>query len=389
MTAAEDLFEGPATGLPGRAPLNRGLYRQEADAPDTRHVAGYGPFVVFCSRHGADAAGLASDPVRLLEFLHTHSTELLADPQLCRAAEIFAGNTIVAQRADAHWRSFEGGGTEAGDHEMSLVVAGLMERLQDADAEQFAESLTTIREWSQSDPEPLPGFEEHDGNRPRPVPLPADRPGYARPEITEAVYSDANGKPIVYGNRWGGEDAPADSYSVTSNTERFSGLHKVADALIDHLASTYEVSTRDVTAETEARMRGQVNVVRAVRVEPGSPDAAPLVFTFTDFPGVLLHSGLLHSTPYPSCGCDACDETLDSEATGLEQQVLSVAAGGFAERYPLGRHRRAEYQLVQVDGSGWEGGSGEPSHDYTTDQLAEAERTLSTLPNGWQPWPLR
>jgi hypothetical protein len=136
-------------------------------------------------------------------------------------------------------------------------------------------------------------------------------------------------------------------------------------------------------------MRGQVSVLRAVRVDPASPDAAPLVFTFTDFPGVLLHSGLLHSTPFPSCGCDACDETLASEAAGLEQQVLAVAAGGFAERYPLGNHRRAEYQLVRVDGSGWEGGGGEPSHDYTDDQLSDAERALKLLPNGWQPWPLR
>ncbi|HXF01618.1 MAG TPA: DUF6226 family protein, partial [Arthrobacter sp.] len=71
------------------------------------------------------------------------------------------------------------------------------------------------------------------------------------------------------------------------------------------------------------------------------------------------------------------------------QQVLAVAAGGFAERYPLGKHRRAEYQLVRVDGSGWEGGGGEPSEAYTDDQLLQAERTLKLLPNGWQPWPLR
>ncbi len=389
MAAAEDLFEGPAAGPPLAVYSSRALYRSEAEGSEIRHVGGYAPFVGFCARHGEDAAGLAADPVRLLEFLRANTAVLLAEPELGNAAEVFAGNTVVAQRPDAQWRSVEGGVTEAGDHEMSLVVQGLVERLHAADVEQFAESLATIRDWAESDPEPLPRFEEHDGNLPQPVPLPSGWKPYVRPEIPVEVYRDADGAKIFYGTRWGDEEAASDSYSVTSNTGRFSGLHAVADSLIDHLVSTYAASTRDVTAETAARMRAQVSVLRGVRVDPASPDAAPLVFTFTDFPGVLLHSGLLHSTPFPSCGCDACDETLDSEASGLEQQVLAVAAGGFAERYPLGKHRRAEYQLVRVDGSGWEGGGGEPSHDYTDDQLSEAERTLKLLPNGWQPWPLR
>jgi Family of unknown function (DUF6226) len=389
MAAAEDLFEGPATGPPRPVYSSRALYRPEAEGSDVRHVGGYAPFVGFCAQHGEDAAGLAADPVRLLEFLRAHAAALLAEPELGKAAEVFAGNTVVAQRPDAQWHSMEGGITEAGDHEMSLVVQGLVERLHHADVEQFTESLTTIRDWAESDPEPLPRFEEHDGNLPQPVPLPAGWKPYVRPDLPVEVYRDADGEQIPYGTRWGDGDAAPDSYSVTSNTERFSGLHAVADSLIEHLVSTYAASIRDVTAETAARMRDQGNVLRAIRVDPASPDAAPLVFTFTDFPGVLLHSGLLHSTPFPSCGCDACDETLDSEATGLEQQVLAVAAGGFAERYPLGNHRRAEYQLVRVDGSGWEGGGGEPSHDYTDDQLVEAERTLKLLPNGWQPWPLR
>lgn len=389
MAAAEDLFEGPATGPPLPVYSGRSLYRSETDESEIRHVGGYAPFVRFCARLGGEAAGLADDPVRLLEFLRANAAALLAEPDLANAAEVFTGNTVVAQRPDAQWRSMEGGVTEAGDHEMSLIVRGLVERLNSASEEQFAESLTTVREWAESDPEPLPRFEEHDGNLPQPVPLPAGWKPYVRPDIPVEVYRDADGAQIPYGVRWGSGDAPGDSYSVTSNTERFAGLHAVADSLIDYLVSTYAASTKDVTAETEARMRGQVSVLRAVRVDPASPDAAPLVFTYTDFPGVLLHSGLLHSTPFPSCGCDACDEILDSEAAGLEQQVLSVAAGGFAERYPLGKHRRAEYQLVRVDGSGWEGGGGEPSHDYTEDQLLRAERTLELLPNGWQPWPLR
>ncbi|MGW6175191.1 DUF6226 family protein [Arthrobacter sp. NPDC055138] len=389
MAAAEDLFEGPATGPPLPVYSSRALYRSEAEGPEVRHVAGYASFVGFCARHGEDAASLAADPVRLLEFLRANTAALLAEAELGNAAEVFTGNTVVAQRPDARWRSMEGGITEAGDHEMSLVVQGLVERLHAADVNQFAESLATIRDWAESDPEPLPRFEEHDANLPQPVPLPAGWKPYVRPDLPMEVYRDADGAEISYGIRWGDEEAASDSYSVTSNTDRFGGLHAVADSLIEHLASTYVASIRDVTAETTARMRGQVRVLRAVRVDPASPDAAPLVFTFTDFPGILLHSGLLHSTPFPSCGCDACDETLDSEAAGLEQHVLAVAAGGFAERYPLGQHRRAEYQLVRVDGSGWEGGGGEPSHDYTEAQLSEAERTLKLLPNGWQPWPLR
>lgn len=54
---------------------------------------------------------------------------------------------------------------------------------------------------------------------------------------------------------------------------------------------------------------------------PAAADAAVLTFVFTDYPGVIVHAGLLHDFLYPVCGCDACDETWQSVAEDMEWNV--------------------------------------------------------------------
>ncbi len=100
-----------------------------------------------------------------------------------------------------------------------------------------------------------------------------------------------------------------------------------------------------------------------------------------------MHAGVLHDFPFPVCGCDACDETVETTADRLEMLVLTVAAGGYSERYPVGRKRWSEYALTAFDGSGSESGKGEPG-PFTAARLHDAEVRLREVAGGWRPWPL-
>lgn len=97
---------------------------------------------------------------------------------------------------------------------------------------------------------------------------------------------------------------------------------------------------------------------------------------------------MLHDFPVPVCGCDACDETAGTTADRLELLVLSVAAGGDSERYPVGSLRWREYALTAFDGSGSESGRGEVG-PVAAARLHDAEIRLRDVAGGWSPWPLR
>ncbi|KUM38129.1 hypothetical protein [Arthrobacter sp. EPSL27] len=128
MAQAEDVFEGEPGGLPEPMPRGRALYR-EAEAPTSavRHVGGYAPFVDFCEAHGVRAGDLASDPERLISFLHEHGARLAADGALGAAAAVFAGNTIAWLRPDARWTAYEGAPPLVGNRERQFETGRLLE----------------------------------------------------------------------------------------------------------------------------------------------------------------------------------------------------------------------------------------------------------------------
>jgi hypothetical protein len=188
--------------------------------------------------------------------------------------------------------------------------------------------------------------------------------------------------------QWGADGPHPDSYSVESHPERFAGLHDVARALIDHLTAVYDVDVQDDPAHARELLMERRDVRQAVKVTPRRSGAASLTFVLTGYPGVVVHTGELHDFPFPVCGCDACDETVETTADRLEMLVLSVAAGGYSERYPVGRKRWSEYALTPFDGSGSESGQGAPAPAAAT-RLHDAEIRLRDVPGGWSPWPLR
>lgn len=376
-----ELFEGAPAQLP--EPMARGvaLYRSIQEQPQpVRHVGGYEPFIEFCRGMGVQPAELAGDAIRLLRFLRQAAPDIVNDGALKNAAAVFAGNTLARARADAEWKAYEGGAPTVGTEELQFEVDRLLDGLNNADDAAVEGLFSQVAEWARSAPDP-----------PMTQPQPSSRPtdhSYVRPALPVDTYDAENGTAIPYGHRWG-EDGPApDSYSVTSYPERFAGLHVVARALIDHLVAVYDVEVLEDKALAADTMIEARDVVAAVRLTPRASDAAPLTFILTGFPGVVVHAGVLHDFPFPVCGCDACDETVLTQADRLERLVLSVAAGGYAERYPVGGRRWREYALTAFDGSGAESGKGEPG-PIGEARLREAELRLQDVQGGWSPWPLR
>ncbi|MCS3844355.1 DUF6226 family protein [Microbacterium sp. AK031] len=204
---------------------------------------------------------------------------------------------------------------------------------------------------------------------------------YRRPGIEPEVFRDDDGAVIAYGDRWGPDSPPSDSYSVLSNVERFRPLHQVAQALIDALASEYAVTVEDDLALASDLMHDRDDVIRAVRITPDDSTAAPLTFVFTSFPSILVHAGLLHDFLYPVCGCDACDETWERVADSMEWDVQTVVEGGYEER--AGRQGEA-YRLSDADGSRSSSGQ---SQDVPRARLDAASGALTEIDGAWTAWP--
>lgn len=203
---------------------------------------------------------------------------------------------------------------------------------------------------------------------------------YRRPVIESAVFRDDDGAVIAYGERWGRESPPSDSYSALLNADRFRPLHQIAQALIDALVAEYAATVEDDLALASDLMRDRDDVIRAVRVTPDDPGSAPLTFVFTSFPSVIVHAGLLHDFLYPTCGCEACDESWESMADSMEWDVQTVVAGGYEER---AGQQGAGYRLSGLNGSRGEGGM---SQVVPQERVDAAAQTLASI-DRWSAWP--
>ncbi|KQV06956.1 DUF6226 family protein [Leifsonia sp. Root112D2] len=206
---------------------------------------------------------------------------------------------------------------------------------------------------------------------------------YRRPTFPVETYRDEQGGVIDYGNRWARDSPPDDAYSRMSNLQRFAPLHDVATALIEWLQSAFDVTVEETpTAATDFLLKPD-DVVRAIRVVPRDPTAAPLTFVLTRFPAVYLHAGLLHDFHFPDCGCDACDDDLTGLAEELEWTVRTVVSGGYSERFDPWPGRWIEFRLDEP-------GAGMRSGRSRTKELPDERVTLartSLPPAGqWLPW---
>lgn len=206
---------------------------------------------------------------------------------------------------------------------------------------------------------------------------------YRRPSIDSPVFRDADGQVIEYGRRWEASP-PVDTYSVDTHPERFAPLHTVADALVAHLAETYDVRITESPDVAADLLFQSGPVVRAVRIEPNDPQCASITLVYTDYPGIFMHAGLLHDFFYPMCGCDACDSTWDAEANELERHVFAVAGGRYRESVADGPDAGIEFTLENPDGTS-QGRRGVT--DLPADRVEAARPILRALSDRWAPWP--
>ncbi len=138
---------------------------------------------------------------------------------------------------------------------------------------------------------------------------------------------------------------PDPAYSRVTNAERFQPLHSAMLEIIGRLENEFDVERTEgygLDAELE---RGLDPARPHVRLNPGDPDAAPIAMVFSTFPGLHVRFGRWYSEPFPSCGCDACDESAEGEIERLSEMVDDVVAGRFCEAI-----RRP---LISLRGSGW------------------------------------
>lgn len=148
---------------------------------------------------------------------------------------------------------------------------------------------------------------------------------YRRPTIQTMEFRDALGEPIPYGRRWGAAGPPSESYSVTTDTERFRPLHVIAQALIEHLALRFDVTVQEDPDFASDLLHAPSEVVRAVRLTPKGSGSQPVTIVFSGFPGIIVCDDT-QDFPFPTCGCDACDDSWEDLADELERKLFEIAA---------------------------------------------------------------
>lgn len=208
---------------------------------------------------------------------------------------------------------------------------------------------------------------------------------YRRPAIPQQSYVDDQGLPIDYGSRWGDAFPPEDAYTRVSNQHRFAPLHTAAIALVAWLEETFAVDVEQNLDVASDLLRIPDDVVRAVRVVPREPAAAPLTFVLTSFPGVFLHAGLLHDFHFPVCGCDACDDDVAELVDDLEWTVRMVVSGGYSERLDLWPGHNVENKL---DEPGVRMSSGRSRIGEISPARVKFARKGLPPAGQWSPWPL-
>lgn len=159
---------------------------------------------------------------------------------------------------------------------------------------------------------------------------------YRRPTIPVEICRDEHGRQIEYGSRVARAVPTGDVDPSSINRKRFAPLHDVALAPIDWLQNTFDVTVEHTPTAATDLLRMEDDGVRAIRVVPREPTAAPLTFVFTRFPSVDLHAGVLHDFHFLERGDDAWDDDVLDEADDLEWVVRTVVAGGYSDALARG-----------------------------------------------------
>ena len=174
-----------------------------------------------------------------------------------------------------------------------------------------------------------------------------------------------------------------EAYSRVTNPERFAPLHDIAAGLLNRLEATFDVERAegyDLDPELES-----VELARpSTRLVPRDPGAAPIVVAFTALPGVFVRFGRWCIIRFPSCGCDACVDTLDYEVERLDEMIDDVTAGRFREAIrPVGGDPWLTHEFWSSSGRS----KGERKLGRSRAQQLLVGNDRSSYE--WSPWPRR
>ncbi len=207
---------------------------------------------------------------------------------------------------------------------------------------------------------------------------------YTRPDVSFPEFRDDDSAVVPYGQRWGVGMPPDDAYSAVHHSERFEVAWTLARALVDHLVVVYDVDVIDAASLGDMRPSDE-HLPDARGVLPGAPAAvrrlvprgqgAPLTVIESDLPCVTLLAGVTLRTSAPTCGCDACDESVEAMADNLEDFAFAIAKGSAWEAVADGGVR-----VGCGTGSGWSA--------RTFAQRRELRALMQKAPV-FAPWPTR
>lgn len=187
------------------------------------------------------------------------------------------------------------------------------------------------------------------------------------------------------GHRWGAEGPPLEAYSRVTNPERFASLHDVAAEVLDRLEKEFDVE-RTEGYGLDSELEESCKLARpSVTLVPRDVGAGPIVVAFSAFPGLRVRFGRWWTTAFPTCGCDACDETAESESERLKSLIDNLTAGRFREAVRIPADGAASQKSES-----WSAG-GRCSQQSHLDQ-ARARQLVAASDRSsydWRPWPKR
>jgi hypothetical protein len=185
--------------------------------------------------------------------------------------------------------------------------------------------------------------------------------------------------------RWGPEGPPLEAYERVTNPERFAPLHNLAAELMARLELEFDVERAEGDSLDPELEDGHKLARPGIALQPRDVGAAPIAIIFSTFPGVHVRFGRWCTSAFPTCGCDACDESAEGEAERLESLIDDLTAGRFREAI-----------RIPVLGTGWKESEfwsprGRSAQQSRLDP-ARARQLIAGVNRAsyeWGPWPKR
>jgi len=119
-------------------------------------------------------------------------------------------------------------------------------------------------------------------------------------------------------------------------------LHDTATELLDDLELEFDAERREAYG-LDPELEEDCKLARpSVALLPRDVGAAPVIVAFSAFPGLRMRFGHWCAVAFPTCGCNACDETAHSETERLRSLIDNMISGRFREAI-----------RVRADGTPW------------------------------------